>query len=270
MCRDDALGRQAAGVIAREAAAHFPEISPAWAETAARLVLAGRKPRVAGIQAAIELAQLSLAISPLGVVLVIDVNAAADTVSGATLTHALEWIAWQSRAAVVVLFAVPPPLDSPFERLLYGFRRVIADSDLGASESDTCEGGGSTPWLAPWRGAPHPLSEIEQRLAALLGNDTELAALFRFNWFVDTVPGSRPKVDLVWIDGRLVVELDGYPDHTTRRAFIGDRHRDYELALSGYIVLRLANEEIAQDFGRAIEKIRNLVRLRRSQMKLAG
>jgi very-short-patch-repair endonuclease len=156
------------------------------------------------------------------------------------------------------------------ERILYGLRRILPDTELGASESSPSEGGGSTPWLAPWRGAPHPLSEIEQRLAALLGNDTELAALFRFNWFVDTVRGSRPKVDLVWTDGRLVVELDGYPDHTTRRAFIGDRHRDYELALSGYTVLRLANEEIAQDFGRAIEKIRDLVRLRRSEMKREG
>jgi very-short-patch-repair endonuclease len=63
-----------------------------------------------------------------------------------------------------------------------------------------------------------------------------------------------------------VVELDGYSDHATRRAFIGDRQRDYELALSGYTVLRLANDEVMQDFGRAIEKIRNLVRLRRSQM----
>jgi very-short-patch-repair endonuclease len=165
-----------------------------------------------------------------------------------------------------------PPLDSPFDRILYGARRVIADADPGASvsEPEARESVGSETWLAPWRGAPHPLSEIEQRLAAILRDDTELAALFCFNWFVDTVRGSRPKVDLVWIDGRLVVELDGYPDHATRRAFIGDRHRDYELALSGYTVLRLANDEVVQDFGRAIEKIRDLVRLRRSQMNQEG
>ena len=100
----------------------------------------------------------------------------------------------------------------------------------------------------------------------MLGDDAELGALFHFNWLVDTVRGSRPKVDLVWMEGRLVVELDGYPDHTTRRAFISDRNRDYELALSGYTVLRLANDEVQQDFGRAVEKIRDLVRLRLSQM----
>jgi very-short-patch-repair endonuclease len=271
MCCDDALGRQAAGVIAREAAARAG-ISFTWTEAAARLALAGRPPRVAGVLPAVELAQLSLAISRSGLVLVADVSAAADAPSAAALAHALEWIAQHSRAAVVVLFAGLPPLDSPFDRILYGARRVIADAGRAASvlEPEARQGVGSEAWLAPWRGAPHPLSEIEQRLAAMLSNDTELAALFCFNWFVDTVRGSRPKVDLVWLDGRLVVELDGYSDHTTRRAFIGDRHRDYELALSGYTVLRLANDEVNQDFGRAIEKIRDLVRLRRSQMKQEG
>jgi hypothetical protein len=248
-------------VIARETAARAPGVSSTWAEAAARLALAGRPPRVAGVLPAIELAQLSLAVSRVGLVLVADVSAAADEPSAAALAHALEWIARHSLAAVVALFDRVPPLDSPFDRILYGARRVIADADPGASVSEP-EARGSETWLAPWRGAPHPLSEIEQRLAAILSDDTELAALFCFNWFVDTVRGSRPKVDLVWIDGRLVVELDGYPDHATRRAFIGDRHRDYELALSGYTVLRLANDEVVQDFGRAIEKIRDLVRLR--------
>ena len=71
----------------------------------------------------------------------------------------------------------------------------------------------------------------------------------------NTVHGSRPKVDLVWIDGRLVVELDGYPDHASATGLHRRPARDYELALSGYTVLRLANDEVVQDFGRAIEKI---------------
>ena len=39
-----------------------------------------------------------------------------------------------------------------------------------------------------------------------------------------------------------MIELDGYPDHGSRAAFMHDRHRDYELALSGFCILRLANE----------------------------
>jgi very-short-patch-repair endonuclease len=266
MCRDDALGRQAASVIAREAA-RAPGVSSTWAEAAAHLVLAGRPPRVAGVQPAIELAQLSLAISRPGLVLVVDVSDTTD--APGALAHALEWVAQHSRAGVVALFTELPPLDSPFDRILYGARCMLADNpETVVSEPETSQDIGPETWLAPWRGAPHPLSEIEQRLSAMLREDAELASLFRFNWHVDTVRGSRPKVDLVWMDGRLVVELDGYPDHTTRRAFIGDRHRDYELALSGYAVLRLANDEVVRDFGRAIEKIRDLVRLRRSQMKL--
>jgi very-short-patch-repair endonuclease len=268
-CCNDALGRQVAGVIAREAAARAPGISPAWAEVAALLALAGRTPRVSGTLPAIELAQLSLAISRFGLVFVIDVGAVTDARNASALTHVLEAIAQHSRAAVVALFAELPSVNSSFDRILYGARRLVAnpDPETAIPEPEAAATVGPETWLVPWRGTPHPLSEIEQRLAAMLSNDSELAELFCFNWFVDTVRGSRPRVDLVWTDGRLVVELDGYADHATRRAFIGDRHRDYELMLSGYTVLRLANDEVVQDFGRAIEKIRDLVRLRRSQMK---
>jgi very-short-patch-repair endonuclease len=127
-----------------------------------------------------------------------------------------------------------------------------------------------TAWLAPWRGLPHPLSDIEQRLAKMLAGDAELAPLFSFNQIIETVRGSKPRVDLVWMEGRLVVELDGYPDHGSLRAFMMDRHRDYELTLSGYTVLRIANHEIAQDIAKAIEKIRDLVQLRRSQATMEG
>ena len=106
-----------------------------------------------------------------------------------------------------------------------------------------------------WAAVSSP-SETEQRLAKALANDLELAPLFCYNQCVETVRGSRPRVDLVWTEGRLIVELDGYADHGTRLAFMHDRHRDYELTLSGYTVLRLANDEIAQDIGKAIDKIR--------------
>jgi very-short-patch-repair endonuclease len=272
ICGSGKLGQLAADVIAHEAADRVPGVSAAWVERAARLALEERAPRVQGVLPAVELMQLSLAISRTGLILIVDAGAAAVGRSNeAALVHALEWIAQNSHAAVVVLFPELPPPSSPFDRILYGARRVkAADGAEPYNVEPAHETIRSETWLVPWRGAPHPLSEIEQRLAAMLGSDGELAALFRFNWFVDTVRGSRPKVDLVWMDGQLVVELDGYPDHSTRRAFIGDRHRDYELMLSGYTVLRLANDEVVQDYGRAIEKIRDLVRLRRIQMNEAG
>jgi very-short-patch-repair endonuclease len=266
ICRDDTLGHRAAGVIAREAAAQSGDIDPRWAAAAAGLALRGLVPRVVGALPAIELAQLSRAVSRAALVLVADVTAAADRSSAAALAHALAWVAQHTQSAVVALFAELPPLASPFDRILYGARRVLADVEPHPGAPESRAAGGAESWLVPWRGSPHPLSEIEQRLAAMLRDDSELATLFCFNWFIDTVRGSRPKVDLVWLEGRLVVELDGYSDHATRRAFIGDRHRDYELALSGYTVLRLANDEVMQDFGRAIEKIRALVHLRRSQL----
>jgi very-short-patch-repair endonuclease len=74
-------------------------------------------------------------------------------------------------------------------------------------------------------------------------------------------------VDLVWTKGRLVIELDGYDSHGNRGAFMYDRHRDYELTLSGYTVLRLANDEIAQDIEKAVEKIRDIVHLCRDRIK---
>jgi very-short-patch-repair endonuclease len=181
--------------------------------------------------------------------------------------HALEWIANHSDGAVFALFPELPPNEPPFDRMLYGARRVMAEVGAQPDMIELDANGTALPeaWLAPWRGLPHPLSEIEQRLAKALAADTELAPLFIFNHFVATVRGSRPKVDLVWMEGRLVVELDGYGSHGNRAAFMYDRHRDYELTLSGYTVLRLANDEIAQDIEKAIVKIRDLVQLRRKR-----
>lgn len=270
MCGDNALGRQAAGVIAREAAARGPGVNASWAEAAARLALTGRAPRVAGALPAIEVAQLSRTICRTGLILVADLGSAANVPNAAALVHALEWIAHHSRAAVIALIAEMPKPESSFDRILFGARRVLlsdSESELRADAADRTDERRGELWLAPWRGAPHPMSEIEQRLAAMLDADKELAPLFAFNCSIRTVRGSLFRGDLVWTDGGLVVELDGYSDHATRRAFRGDRHRDYELMLSGFIVLRLANDEIVQDYERAIEKIRDVVRWRRSYLK---
>jgi very-short-patch-repair endonuclease len=46
------------------------------------------------------------------------------------------------------------------------------------------------------------------------------------------------RVDFLWRDARLVVEVDGYRAHGSREAFEQDRARDVHLRLRGYEVLR--------------------------------
>jgi very-short-patch-repair endonuclease len=105
---------------------------------------------------------------------------------------------------------------------------------------------------------------VEQRVEAALRRDAELAPLFVCN---EVVPlrgyGLQPRVDLLWREGRVVVELDG-PEHQLDPKFAGDRHRDYELLVAGYFVLRITNDQVVTDLPRAIEKIRAVVRFRRS------
>jgi very-short-patch-repair endonuclease len=107
------------------------------------------------------------------------------------------------------------------------------------------------------------MSDIEKRVAAVIRSDPELSPLFSFNAALRSRRGVAMRVDLAWPQGRLVVELDGFADHGRRAAFLADRRRDYELAASGWTVLRLANDDIETDLAKEIEKIRDLVRLRR-------
>jgi very-short-patch-repair endonuclease len=268
-CRNDRLGRLAVDAIARSAAKEIAGLSPSWAAAAARLALDSHPPRVRGALPAVELAQLTRAINRSGLVLIADVSVACAGPNPAAMVHALEWTAQHSRGAVVALFAELPPNEPPFDRILYGARRVSATegASSGVVEAIGADPADAAPWIAPWRGKPHPLSDIERRLAQALSVDRELASLFGFNLIVETARGSHPKVDLLWPEGRLVVEIDGWGVHGNRAAFMYDRHRDYELIVSGYTVLRLANDEIAQDVEKAVEKIRDVARLCRARAR---
>jgi very-short-patch-repair endonuclease len=264
-CGRDALVRLGCSAIMRRATAQIAGLQPAWAEAAMDLVLQGRPPRVRGMVAAVQVAQLALAISRHGLVIIIDVEKACTDSNSAAVVHALEWVAQLTQCAIVALFRNLPAHKPPFDRILYG-ARVLTVNEEAAEDSGDPASTDDGVWLAPWLGSPHPLSETEQRLERALRTDGELAPLFGCNQFVETVHGARPKVDFLWTRGRMVVELDGYGSHGNRAAFMYDRHRDCELTLSGYTVLRLANEEIAQDVGKAVEKIRDIVHVCRNRM----
>ena len=65
--------------------------------------------------------------------------------------------------------------------------------------------------------------------------------------------GPMPRVDLLWHDGKIVVEFDG-AEHERDPNYGADRHRDYQLLVAGYLVLRLTNAEVELDLGRALDK----------------
>jgi hypothetical protein len=61
-------------------------------------------------------------------------------------------------------------------------------------------------------------------------------------------------VDALWRDLKLIVELDSYAFHRSRRAFEDDRRRDGALQLAGYMVLRITTlgEEAAKLLSAAV------------------
>jgi very-short-patch-repair endonuclease len=206
----------------------------------------------------VQARQLSLALDPdeLIVALALERAEPADPLL-ASFARAAEWLASKTEARVVAI--VPHCLEGSLsvDPIAYDAFRLVALEPSAPRESPAL--------VFPVVGRPHPASDAEQALARALASDVELGALFEFNQRLTTVRRSNPKVDLVWRSGQVVVELDGWETHGNRWSFASDRHRDYELALSGYVVLRLTNDEVLLDPALALDKIRDVVRLRQSQ-----
>ena len=55
------------------------------------------------------------------------------------------------------------------------------------------------------------------------------------------------EVDFLWRDERLIVEVDGFRFHSSRRAFERDRRRDADLQAAGFSVLRLTWRQIVDE-----------------------
>jgi very-short-patch-repair endonuclease len=56
--------------------------------------------------------------------------------------------------------------------------------------------------------------------------------------------GVKPRVDFIWHDERVIVEVDGWEAHSTRIAFQQDRATTNALLLAGYLVLRFTYEDV--------------------------
>lgn len=166
-------------------------------------------------------------------------------------------IRWVDCKCERILIGVVPELDWT------GIREVrrVAEWMNGASDLPVSVVHGCLTPVQPQRLAPR--SSLEASLATHLEQDEELRGLFEPNVQVLTVFQTRPRVDLLWRRGRLIVEVDSYHYHSSQERFADDRQRDYETSVTGYLTLRLTDQEVSTDIHLAIQKIRRNVHLRK-------
>ncbi|CAN5606416.1 hypothetical protein BH20ACT17_BH20ACT17_15680 [soil metagenome] len=65
--------------------------------------------------------------------------------------------------------------------------------------------------------------------------------------------------DFVWPEARLIVELDGYSTHGTRRSFEADRARDRALHVAGWRVIRITWRQLRDEPKRLAADLRALL-----------
>ncbi len=108
---------------------------------------------------------------------------------------------------------------------------------------------------------------VETRHPETARNESELETRFmdlcRQNSL--PLPESNPllcgyRVDCLWREQRLVVELDGYEFHRGRMAFLKDAERDAELGLAGYRTVRLTHDMVFRQPGRTVRLIESHLR----------
>lgn len=233
-------------------------IAPRWLKQAAMACIGQQRPLLSEFTRGQQLSQLALTIEPgnlLIMLAVYDAHPLPYRLFGLARTAA--WLATTTAARVAVLAPFELATHNELESIAYG---AVVVPDPAPAPNTIDESAKTTLW--PIRGRPHPFSPGEQLLAKHLAQDAELAPLFEFNEWIDTVCDSRYWVDLLWRAGGLVIEIDGYRGHSSRAGFHQDRQRDYELLLSGYQVLRLPHDEVMKNVADALTKIRNVVQYR--------
>lgn len=242
-----------------------PRAIKSWLIAAIAACRSSRSPILSQFSSAIQAEQLAAALRKRRLLLFVSVkNDSHSSFELQSFARSLEWLARQASAEVVAVlpfeFADRKELDS------VSFAATVLDEAITDDSNKTSHHLGKVEEhkerVGPIIGRPHPGSPGEQLLATFLSRDAELGPLFRFNERVVTTFGNRTLVDLVWPEGRIAVEIDGYGYHSTPAAFNADRYRDYELTLSGFLVLRLPHDFVVQDVALAAERVREFVRFR--------
>lgn len=233
-----------------------------WVARAVSLCRVNSPPVVSDFSHTIQLQQLALALADSDLTLVVLALPTSEPAPSDLLglARTLEWVSRYLSARVVAVLPVGWVGRAELDGVSWECRTV--DETRAARSATGADLDEPLVLVRPIRGRPHPNSPGEQLMAARLSRDPVLGTLFEYNVPVVTGRGSRYLVDLVWFDGKIVVEIDSYRCHSSRSEFANDRHRDYELQLSGFLVLRLTHAGVMTDIELAIDKIRDLVNLR--------
>jgi len=122
------------------------------------------------------------------------------------------------------------------------------------------------PHVTPLSGRPNPFSDTEKRLEAYLARcDWSTGRAWNKPWSNGAL-GKPIRVDLMWAQERLVVELDG-PEHIGPARYADDRRRDRILQAAGFRVLRFTNEEVQTDISRVASEIEQFLETAREDGK---
>jgi very-short-patch-repair endonuclease len=113
---------------------------------------------------------------------------------------------------------------------------------------------GPAPWLQ---------SELEEFFRELIGG-SDLPD-YEANAMVEGIV-----VDALWRKERLIVELDGFEFHKSRRPFEEDRRRDAKLQVAGYTVLRITQERLTNEPEAVLADIRSLLSAARASLAAAS
>jgi very-short-patch-repair endonuclease len=256
-----ALDRLASG----RAASRQRSVLRPWVLRAASMCRVNSPPVMSDFSPTVQVQQLSLAIASNDLTLVVRALPAnePESIGLLGLARTLEWLSRHGSARVVAVLPAAWSGRAELDGISWE-RRTIDEAAPILPEVDPSLDEPLV-MISPIRGRPHPNSPGEQLMASRLCRDPMLGPLFEYNMPVTTVRDSRYQVDLIWFDGKIAVEIDGYWCHSSRFDFANDRQRDYELQLSGYIVLRLTHDSVMADVELAIDKIRDLVKLRMGQ-----
>jgi predicted transcriptional regulator of viral defense system len=102
-------------------------------------------------------------------------------------------------------------------------------------------------------------SKLEKRFV-WLAKEMGLPAPTINEWI--SIPGEEMQCDFVWHGQRVIVEVDAWETHRTRKAFYNDPRRDQLLLLAGWSVVRVTSRDLDEDPDRVVRVVRTMLKQR--------